>query len=938
MKVVVRVRPFNERERNRNALCIVQMFDKTTELTNPDAPDNEPKRFAFDYSYWSHDGFRERPDDKYLEGTNPKYIDQHRVFDDLGRKMLDNAWKGYNCSLFAYGQTGSGKSYSIMGYGSNKGVVPMTCEELFNGITERQKSATAQVDFQVTVSMIEIYNEQVKDLLNPKNTPKGGLKVREHRTKGFYVDSVKVIPVNSFADIESQMNEGTRNRTIAATNMNATSSRAHTIVTITLLQKRTEGGQSLSKTAVINLVDLAGSERADQTGATGDRLKEGSMINQSLTTLGNVIKALGDLGSGKKVSHVPYRDSVLTRLLKNALGGNSKTIMIAAISPADINYEETLSTLRYADRAKSIKTKAVVNESETDKLIRELKEENARLLQQMMSGGNNAALGQMMGIPEDEVEEMKKMLEGQIRRNKEEMADMEKSWQQRLAETEASSMDKLIAEQKKQAQMKVVPHFWNLNEDPSLTAMIVHFVTEGVTKIGNGASSQADILLKGLSIQKDHAIVTNKKMIVKLKVCKNAKVLINGKEITEDVVELHHNDRVMFGSNHLYVFHHPQDLAKYMKSGKKEEKVSYDQAQAEIAENSGFHIEARPGMSKYDLLLQEDLIQMLPMVNEANAIAEELGKNAHLKIALVSPMSRGLKEGRTEVNVILRNLDNNNEFMWNREKFLNRKYLMQEMYQKYMEGDQDWNVDREKDPFWEPPETEVHIGNGFVHMQSLEYLVDSNQTLQITDYRSQERGHVTVEMVPCRSDGSLLSEEDMIDDPQQLLHKNLYFRFRIPYARGIPPQYNKSFCKYRVFMDEEMTSSKHISGTSNPDYNHENIVKTGPVTQQLLNYLENEPMVVEVWGTQYDHARGVVNTNHTDMYNTHNHTTQEADHYYNLQEEILILRKKLYNIQELVEEAKSSGKETVPIDDVDEILGDEYIELPVKRSRTCTLL
>ena len=192
--------------------------------------------------------------------------------------------------------------------------------------------------------------------------------------------------VTSYADITKMMKEGTSNRTIASTNMNATSSRAHTIVTINLTQKyKNEAGKEMAKSSLINLVDLAGSERADATGATGDRLKEGAAINLSLTSLGNVISALADNSAGKNVK-VPYRDSVLTKLLMNALGGNSKTIMIAAISPADINHDETLSTLRYADRAKQIKTKAVVNEDPTEKLINNLKEENEKLKKMLASG------------------------------------------------------------------------------------------------------------------------------------------------------------------------------------------------------------------------------------------------------------------------------------------------------------------------------------------------------------------------------------------------------------------------------------------------------------------------------------------------------------------------------------------------------------------------
>jgi len=219
--------------------------------------------------------------------------------------------------------------------------------------------------------MLEIYMEQVSDLITGVKK-KGGLKVRQDPKKGrFFVQDLSATPVGSFEEIEAQMEKGTNNRTVAATQMNATSSRAHTLMTMVYEQIITNPAEKTktTRTSEINLIDLAGSERAESTGATGDRLKEGAQINMSLSALGNVISALA---SGKKA---PFRDSVLTKLLQNSLGGNSKTIMIAALSPADINYDETLGTLRYADRAKQIKNKAAVNESATDKLIRELKEE-----------------------------------------------------------------------------------------------------------------------------------------------------------------------------------------------------------------------------------------------------------------------------------------------------------------------------------------------------------------------------------------------------------------------------------------------------------------------------------------------------------------------------------------------------------------------------------
>jgi len=320
------------------------------------------KSFKFDYSFWSHDGF-ENKEDGYSHAIDDRYADQRLVYDVLGKEILDNAWEGFNCCLFAYGQTGSGKSYSMVGYGANKGIVPISCNELFQRI---KNTTTDKKSYEVCVSMLEIYNEKLQDLLVPINDrPAQGLKIRESKTLGIYVDGLSKHPVTSYEEIASKMDSGYDNRTIGSTLMNASSSRAHTIVTIEFKQITLVNNKKTSKNSVINLVDLAGSERSSKTGATGDRLKEGCNINKSLMVLGNVINTLADKAMGKQKNVLPpYRDSNLTRILQNALGGNSKTVMICALSPASINYEETLSTLRYADRAKKIQNKAVVNESE----------------------------------------------------------------------------------------------------------------------------------------------------------------------------------------------------------------------------------------------------------------------------------------------------------------------------------------------------------------------------------------------------------------------------------------------------------------------------------------------------------------------------------------------------------------------------------------------
>ncbi|CAM5165303.1 unnamed protein product [Natator depressus] len=374
VKVAVRVRPFNSREMGRDSKCIIQMTGNTTTIVNPKQPKEMPKSFSFDYSYWSH--------------TTPEdinYASQKQVYQDIGEEMLQHAFEGYNVCIFAYGQTGAGKSYTMMGRQEKdqQGIIPQLCEDLFSRIND---TTNDNMSYSVEVSYMEIYCERVRDLLNPKN--KGNLRVREHPLLGPYVEDLSKLAVTSYNDIQDLMDSGNKARTVAATNMNETSSRSHAVFNIIFTQKRhdAETDVTTEKVSKISLVDLAGSERADSTGAKGTRLKEGANINKSLTTLGKVISALAEMDSGpnknkkkKKTDFIPYRDSVLTWLLRENLGGNSRTAMVAALSPADINYDETLSTLRYADRAKQIRCNAVINEDPNNKLIRELKDEVARL-------------------------------------------------------------------------------------------------------------------------------------------------------------------------------------------------------------------------------------------------------------------------------------------------------------------------------------------------------------------------------------------------------------------------------------------------------------------------------------------------------------------------------------------------------------------------------
>ncbi|XP_070822278.1 kinesin-like protein KIF13A isoform X8 [Chaetodon trifascialis] len=540
VKVAVRVRPMNRREIELNTKCVVDMEDNQTVLHPP--PSNakgenrkQPKVFAFDHCFWSMD-----------ESNAPKYAGQEVVFKCLGEGILENAFQGYNACIFAYGQTGSGKSFSMMGNGEQPGLIPRLCCSLFERVhTEGNEAHT----FKVEVSYMEIYNEKVRDLLDPKGS-RQSLKVREHKVLGPYVDGLSQLAVTCFEDIEVLMSEGNKSRTVAATNMNEESSRSHAVFSIIVTQTLydLQSGNSGEKVSKMSLVDLAGSERVSKTGAAGERLKEGSNINKSLTTLGCVISALADQSAGKgKAKFVPYRDSVLTWLLKDNLGGNSKTAMIATVSPAADNYEETLSTLRYADRAKRIVNHAVVNEDPNARIIRELREEVEKLKVQLSQA-------ESMKAPElkEKLHESEKLIQ-----------EMTVTWEEKLRKTE-----EIATERQKQLESMGISletsgikvgedkcFLVNLNADPALNELLVYYLKEH-TRVG--ADTSQDIQLFGIGIQPEHCFLELcPDGDVTLMPIGNARTCVNGTMI-DSLVHLWHGDRILWGNNHFFRINLPK--------------------------------------------------------------------------------------------------------------------------------------------------------------------------------------------------------------------------------------------------------------------------------------------------------------------------------------------------------------------------------------------
>ncbi|XP_071598313.1 kinesin-like protein KIF13B isoform X2 [Heliangelus exortis] len=545
VKVAVRVRPMNRRELDLHTKCVVDvdankviLHPVNTNLSKGDAR-TQPKVFAYDHCFWSMD-----------ESVKEKYAGQDVVFKCLGENILQNAFEGYNACIFAYGQTGSGKSYTMMGTADQPGLIPRLCSGLFE---RAQKEENEEQSFKVEVSYMEIYNEKVRDLLDPKGS-RQSLKVREHSVYGPYVDGLSKLAVASYKDIESLMSEGNKSRTVAATNMNEESSRSHAVFKIILTHTLydVQSGTSGEKVGKLSLVDLAGSERATKTGAAGDRLKEGSNINKSLTTLGLVISALADQAAGKnKNKFVPYRDSVLTWLLKDSLGGNSKTAMVATVSPAADNYDETLSTLRYADRAKNIVNHAVVNEDPNARIIRELREEVEKLREQLTKA-------EAMKSPElkERLEESEKLIQ-----------EMTVTWEEKLRKTE-----EIAQERQKQLEslgislqssgIKVGDNkcfLVNLNADPALNELLVYYLKEH-TLIGSDNSQ--DIQLCGMGILPEHCIIDiTPEGQVMLTPQKNTRTFVNGSAVVCPI-QLHHGDRILWGNNHFFRLNLPKKKKK----------------------------------------------------------------------------------------------------------------------------------------------------------------------------------------------------------------------------------------------------------------------------------------------------------------------------------------------------------------------------------------
>ncbi|XP_051807030.1 stAR-related lipid transfer protein 9 isoform X2 [Acanthochromis polyacanthus] len=581
VKVAVRVRPFSARESADGGRLAVKVEDKFVRIRNmkldgrtEGAVDSREKllEFCFDYCYWS------------VDPAEPHYASQEEVFQDLGVSVLSGASEGYNVCLFAYGQTGSGKTYTMMGTPESIGLTPRICQGLFRS---EDNFPDGQNSSRVEISFLEIYNERVRDLLRGGEQKKrASLRVREHPEKGPYVQDLSQHVVSDCKQAMDLLEEGIANRITAATHNHDASSRSHAIFTIQYTQAILENNLPSETVSKINLVDLAGSERADPHYCR-DRLTEGSNINKSLVTLGIVISALaqnsqmsnscqsinsvasegdgstvgshssslsgGGGGGGRRHCFIPYRDSVLTWLLKDSLGGNSKTIMIATVSPSANSYNETLSTLRYAAHARNIVNKPRVNEDANVRLIRELREEIDRLKSMLLSfemrnpspslsDERDGNLSEIVLQNELKVEQLTK--------------DWSESWRDKKELLEQYSVD-INRDRAGFLISSLQPHLVALDGDVLSTGVVFYHLREGVTCIGPQSQfKEPQIVLQGSA----SCEIENHRGVVTLRPLPDCVCLLNDREVTEPC-RLAQGTVITLGGVHKFRFNHPAEAA-----------------------------------------------------------------------------------------------------------------------------------------------------------------------------------------------------------------------------------------------------------------------------------------------------------------------------------------------------------------------------------------
>jgi kinesin family protein 1 len=454
---------------------------------------------------------------------------------------------------------------------------------------------------------------------------------------------------------------------------------------------------------------------------------------------------------------------------------------------------------------------------------------------------------------------MKKQLEeemaAEIAANQAMLEEQAKSWEDRYKSSLSKYEELDKAKEAEEAKKAETPHLINVNEDPALSHMVVRFLgAEKVTVGRKDADPAPDIVLGGLSIQKEHAVIhVAADGVVSIEACDKAKIMVGGKQITEKT-ELHHHDRVMFGASHLYYFVSPKERT----AGKEDREQTWESAQEEIARGQGFAPERKSYSNltqaeQEQMLLQEEIVKVVPMVTEANDIGEELGKPVSFEVKILNKLING--RYKPEVNVLVRNTTTLAEWIWNTKKFTNRSFLIREMYANWVDDPASLaKVPQDEDPFWDPAEP-VLVGDATVYLSPLAFMLDFEDTVDLRDYKGESAGVLDVKIDPCNADGSPIDEDEaeMPEEASELIGKDLHYKVQVVQANGVDPRFRKGVLVKFVFFGKQF-ESKVVSGTSNPAFGFSTVVSFPAATADLIQYLEHDALHFEVWGEQEDKA------------------------------------------------------------------------------------
>lgn len=548
IKVCVRVRPLSPKELENNERVCVRIppespHPTTVMMLNP-VDLSHSKNYSFDRAYWS------------VKPSDTHFATQDSIMEDLGAELVAHVMDGYNACLFAYGQTGSGKTYTILGHetpSEQAGLLPRITEDIFTRIQDDRNSTN---EFVVTISYLEIYNEQIRDLLVSPEEPRYKLEVRAHPKFGNFVFGVKEVPVMDWPNTKAWLDFGVKSRAVASTSMNATSSRSHCIFSMEIVHKIWSGGNRTQLRSKVNVVDLAGSERQKKSQTSGTRLKEGAMVNQSLSNLSLVISRLAFLAKNinkenkKALDFIPFRSSKLTFLLEDSLRGNSKTAMIAALSPAGSDHDETTSTLQFAQHVKAVKTNAKKNLNQEDHVMQELEAECARLRQMVETGAGQSQIQELAAL-----EEMQRKYGRNFQEQLKLANELQKQREMLLADAGLTSLEM----SKSVGLEDHTPHLLNVCYDPELNGCLIYFLRRGVP-CTMGSDRSNTISLKGLGMLPHMLEIHNVDNCQVVLHYKSGRVLLNGRLVGDESKDatfvakavLCHNDRIIAG--HAFCF------------------------------------------------------------------------------------------------------------------------------------------------------------------------------------------------------------------------------------------------------------------------------------------------------------------------------------------------------------------------------------------------